>query len=125
MLVLSEDQEARTLFRSATEQVRGEVKFAASLDEAHEAIRRHQPGIVVFDADAYEPQALARFTNKPKHRATFFVALSSRRDGSAWQTLYRAGFDRFVAKPILLERVEELLGSIYDEYAGTWPLARA
>lgn len=124
VLVLSEDMSARALFRKAAEDAHGEVRFAGSLAEAADAIEGVHPDMVVFDADTYDPGSFARHIAMPARRATCFVALSSHRTGPVWQALYSAGFDRFVAKPVQLERVEEVLASLYDGVDSGWPLVR-
>jgi two-component system CheB/CheR fusion protein len=115
VLVVDDNPDAATSLKEVLETCGHEVRAALDADHGLEAARSFHPNVILCDlglpgADGY---SFARAVRAEEGlRSAFLVALSGYARADDVQRSMEAGFDRHVAKPASLERLEALLAEV-------------
>lgn len=115
ILIIEDNIDAADTLREALEFCEHEVKVAYNGIDGLKSAREFHPEVVLCDIglpemDGYEVARALRADSA--HSGLFLVALSGYALPEDLQRAEQAGFDRHLAKPPSLEKIEELLGSL-------------
>jgi CheY-like chemotaxis protein len=117
LLVVEDEPDARDLLRVMLEQCEAEVKTAASVHEGLDLIEQWKPDLLVSDIempgeDGYSFIRKVRSKEPARGRQLPAVALTAHARGQDRLRALKAGFDAHVAKPVEIEELIAVLGSL-------------
>jgi PAS domain S-box-containing protein len=117
ILVVDDEQDARTLIRRVLEQCKAEVITASSAAEGLEAVKQHKPDILISDigmpnTDGYQFLRQVRKLPRDQGGRTPAIALTAFARSEDRTRAMLAGYQVHIAKPLEAQELLATVGSI-------------
>lgn len=115
VLIVEDDDDSRNMLSELTQLHGHRVMGAATAAAAIECAERGLPALALIDiglADGDGFEVARRLRQVPGGERTRLVALTGYSDTTSRQRAESAGFDEFVVKPLMPEKLSELLTSV-------------
>jgi len=112
VLIVEDDDDSRDMLGELAELYGHRVSGAATAQAAIAIAQKHLPRLALVDiglADGDGFQVARQLRDLPGGEAVWLVALTGFSDAASRERAHAAGFDEFVVKPVLPEKLSQLL----------------